>query len=573
MENLENQKNQDTTIRIVPLGGVGEVGKNCTLIEVNGEIVLADIGVKFPESHMPGIDLIIPDLSYVYERKDNLKAILITHGHEDHIGAIPYALAQLERQNIPIYGSSLALGLVRARLEEHPGTSQKVSWHEVEGGEKIQLGPNFEVEFISVDHSIPDAFSLAIQTPLGTILHTGDWKFAGLPPESYAQYKQLGDNGGILALLPDCVRVESPGRTPPESLVNNALDEIIRDATARVIVSTFASNVHRVECVIEAARRYGRVCTLVGRSMERNIPIARELGYLEYSDEEVIPIAAARKLPPEKVVMVMTGSQGEPTAALARIATGTHRAVSLKSGDTVVLSATPIPGNEELVGRTIDNLMRGGAKVIYPRIRPDVHVSGHASYDEHLDLVELVKPRYVVPLHGEYRMMVMCRQAAVARGVLFENVYMAEIGQGMVITAEGARRDERIPSGAILVDGLTVGEVNQIVMRDRLRLASDGIVIVAVTLDSQTGMPASELTVFAEGLPTSLTNIKSEEGVSRLQEQCRQIVQKAIERTEGKHPGGAVVNSLADVIKQEVGSYLLRTTGLRPRIIPVLNEV
>lgn len=564
-------ESQEVRIRIVPLGGVGEVGKNCTLIEVNDEIILADIGVKFPESHQPGIDLIIPDLAYVYERKEKLRAIVITHGHEDHIGAIPYALAQLDRKDIPIYGSSLALGLVRARLEEHPGTHEKVSWHEVEGGEHIKLSENFEVEFISVDHSIPDAFSLAISTPLGTILHTGDWKFAGLPDESYQRYKELGENGGVLALLPDCVRVESPGRTPPETLVDAALNEIIRDATGRVIVSTFASNVHRVERVIEAAKRYGRVCTLVGRSMERNIPIARELGYLEYSDEEVIPIAQARKLPPSKVVMVMTGSQGEPTAALARIATGTHRAVSLLAGDTVVLSATPIPGNEELVGRTIDNLMRGGAQVIYPRIRPDVHVSGHASYDEHLDLVSLVKPRYVVPLHGEYRMMVMCRQAAVERGVAFENVFLTDVGQGVVITPEKAKRDGRIPSGAVLVDGLTVGEVNQIVMRDRLRLASDGLVIVAVTLDSQTGMPASELSVLAEGLPPSLTTLT--EGVSRLQEQCRQIVQRAIERTEEKHPGGAVVNSLADVIKQEVGNYLWRTTGLRPRIIPVLNEV
>lgn len=559
---------RDNQLRIVPLGGVGEVGKNCTLIEFDGEFILADIGVKFPEEEMPGIDLIIPDLAYVREHKEALRGIVITHGHEDHIGAIPYALAQLDLAEVPVYGSALALGLVQAKLEEHPGAGQKARWFAVSGGERVRLG-QLEVEFISVDHSIPDAFSLAIHTPLGTVLHTGDWKFAGLPEQSYARYKELGEAGGVLALLPDCVRVESPGRTPPESLVGEALDAIIRDAPARVIISTFASNVHRVACTIEAAQRYGRVCALVGRSMERNIPIARELGYLDYPDEVVVSAAQAQRMPPEKVVLLMTGSQGEPMAALARMAAGTHRMVSPLPGDTVVLSATPIPGNEASVGRAIDNLMRSGARVIYSRIMPAIHVSGHASYDEHLELVDLVKPRYVIPLHGEYRMMVLCREAAVSRGVPFANVFLTEIGQGVVITPEGGKRDGRIRSGAVLVDGLTVGEVNQIVLRDRLRLASDGLVIVSATLDRDSGLPLSELGILTQGLPTSLSG----EGLNNLREQGQKVVQQAIEQTERNHPGGAVTRPLAEVIKQSIGTYIWRSTGLRPLIIPILTEV
>ncbi|MBN9387361.1 MAG: ribonuclease J [Chloroflexi bacterium] len=564
---LENNNQLSNQLRIVPLGGVGEVGKNSTLIDFNGEFVLVDIGVKFPDEEMVGIDLIIPDLSYVQEHKENLRGILITHGHEDHIGAIPYALAYLELDAIDIYGSSLALGLVRSKLEEHPGTEQKARWHAMNGGELVRLG-QMEVEFISVDHSIPDAFSLAIHTPLGTVLHTGDWKFAGLPESSFERYRELGQEG-ILALIPDCVRIESPGRTPPESVVGDALEQLVRDAPARVVVSTFASNVNRVGRTIEAAQKYGRVCALVGRSMEKNIPIARSLGYLDYPDEAIVSAQAARRLPPEKVVLILTGSQGEPTAALARMAAGTHRLVSPLPGDTVIMSATPIPGNEKLVGRIIDNLMRNGAHVIYPRVMPEVHVSGHASYDEHLELLELLKPRYVVPFHGEYRMMVLNREAAVSKGVPFENVFLTEIGQGVVITAEGGRKDGRIRSGAVLVDGLTVGEVNQVVLRDRRRLASDGLVIISTTLDAQTGLPVNDPSVLTTGLPTSL----SRDGVNNLQEQSREIVQKAIEQAERGHKGAVVPSSLSELIKQNVGSYILRSTGLRPLIIPVLTEI
>ncbi len=551
----------------MPLGGVGEVGKNCTLIEYNGEFVLVDIGVKFPDEEMVGIDLIIPDLSYVQEHKENFRGILITHGHEDHIGAIPYALAYLDLDAIDIYGSSLALGLVRSKLDEHPGTEQKARWHAVNGGELVRMG-QMEVEFISVDHSIPDAFSLAIHTPIGTVLHTGDWKFAGLPEASFERYRELGEEG-ILVLIPDCVRIESPGRTLPESVVGDALEQLVRDAPARIVISTFASNVNRVGRTIEAAQKYGRVCAFVGRSMEKNIPIARSLGYLDYPDEAIVTAQAAQRMPPEKVVLILTGSQGEPTAALARMAAGTHRLVSPLPGDTVVMSASPIPGNEKLVGRIIDNLMRNGTRVIYPRVMPEVHVSGHAAYDEHLELLDLLKPRYVVPFHGEYRMMVLNRVAAVSRGVPFENVFLTEVGQGVVITSEGGRKDGRIRSGAVLVDGLTVGEVNQVVLRDRRRLASDGLVIVSATLDAQTGQPVSDPSILTTGLPTSLSN----DGVNNLQEQSREIVQKAIEQIERGHQGGAVPRSLSEIIKQNVGSYILRSTGLRPLIIPVLNEI
>jgi ribonuclease J len=303
--------------------------------------------------------------------------------------------------------------------------------------------------------------------------------------------------------------------------------------------------------------------------MERNIPIARDLGYLSYPDSALVNIREAQRMSPEKVVLIVTGSQGEPTAALARMAAGTHRLVVPLPNDTVVLSATPIPGNEGLVGRTIDNLMRSGATVLYPRISPNIHVSGHAAYEEHLELVALIKPRYVIPLHGEYRMMVLCRQVAVSQGVAFENVFLTEIGQGVIITEQYAQRDARIKSGAVLVDGLTVGEVNQVVLRDRLRLASDGLVIVSVTLDQQTGQPINDPSILTQGLPTSLSG----DGAALLREQSREIVQEAVEQTERNHHGSAVTRSLAEVIRQSVGSYIFRSTGLRPLIIPVLTEV
>jgi len=303
--------------------------------------------------------------------------------------------------------------------------------------------------------------------------------------------------------------------------------------------------------------------------MEKNIPIARSLGYLDYPDTALVTAQATRRLPPEKVVLILTGSQGEPTAALARMAAGTHRLVSPLPGDTVVMSASPIPGNEKLVGRIIDNLMRNGAKVIYPRVMPEVHVSGHAAYDEHIELLDLVKPRYVIPFHGEYRMMVLCREAAVSRGVAFENVFLTEVGQGVVINSQGGRKDGRIRSGAVFVDGLTVGEVNQVVLRDRRRLASDGLVIVSAILDSQTGQPVNDPCILTTGLPTSL----SKDGVNNLQEQSVEIVQKAIEQSEAGHEGGAVPRPLSELIKQNVGAYIWRSTGLRPLIIPVLTEI
>jgi ribonuclease J len=303
--------------------------------------------------------------------------------------------------------------------------------------------------------------------------------------------------------------------------------------------------------------------------MEKNIPIARGLGYLEYPDTALVTAQAAQRMPPEKVVLILTGSQGEPTAALARMAAGTHRMVTPLPGDTVVMSASPIPGNEKLVGRIIDNLMRNGATVIYPRVLPEIHVSGHAAYDEHLELLELVRPRYVLPLHGEYRMMVKCREAAVSRGVPFENVFLTEVGQGVAITSQGGRKDGRIRSGAVFVDGLTVGEVNQVVLRDRRRLASDGLVIISVTLDAQTGLTVNETCVLTTGLPVSL----SKDGENNLQEQSRDIVQKAIEQAEAGHQGGAVPRPLSELIKQNVGSYILRSTGLRPLIIPILTEI
>src|SRR5205085_286985 len=402
-------------LRISPLGGVGEVGKNSTLIELGEDMLIVDAGVKFPEAELHGVDLVVCDYGYVGDRLDSLLGIVFTHGHEDHIGGLPYLIMRLDPHDpLPIYGTPLTLGLISVKLKEH-GMLGRVTQYELSQGVRTPIGP-FEVEPVAVNHSIPDAVGLVIRTPAGVLFHTGDFKFDPTPVQGRttdnARLRQLGDEG-VLVLLSDCVRVEQPGWTASEAGVREAIEQLIAAAPGRVLVTTFASNIGRLREVVKSAHKLGRKTGVVGRSMEENLRVARELGFMNIPDGSLVDLREFNELPPEKVVILSTGSQGEPTSVLSRIARGDHPLVRIQPNDTVIFSASPVPGNEESVARSIDNLFRRGARVIYQMIDPRVHVSGHASREELKHLLDLVHPRYLVPLHGEHRMLWLFRELAV----------------------------------------------------------------------------------------------------------------------------------------------------------------
>src|SRR5919205_1037088 len=489
-------------LRISPLGGVGEVGKNSTLVELGDELVLIDAGVKFPEAELHGVDLVVPDYTYIAERLGSLNAILFTHGHEDHIGGLPYLIMQLEPHDpIPIYGTPLTLGLITVKLKEH-GMLGRVIQHPIRAGERTQIGA-FEVEPVAVNHSIPDAVGLILRTPAGTLFHTGDFKFDPTPVEGkttdHEQLRTLGDEG-VLVLLSDCVRVEQAGWTASE-------------------------------WGVRSAHKLGRKTAVVGRSMEENLRVARELGFMNVPEGSLVDIREVNDLPANKVVLLSTGSQGEPTSVLSRIARGDHPLVKIQPDDTVIFSASPVPGNEESVARAIDNLFRRGARVIYQMIDPRVHVSGHASREELKHLLGLVRPRYLVPLHGEHRMLWLFRELAVECGVPRENVFLTEIGDVVAFGAEDAVREEPIQSGSMLVDGLTIGEVTNVVLRDRRRLAADGVLFASVTLDRETGELLSGPDFVSRGFLQS-----DSDEADDLFDEARERVAKALEGDDRRQP-------------------------------------
>src|SRR5438445_2451203 len=480
---------REARVRISPLGGVGEVGKNSTLVELAEEMLTVDAGVKFPETELHGVDLVVCDYSYIADRLDSLVGIVFTHGHEDHIGGLPYLIMQLDPHDpIPIYGTPLTLGLISVKLKAH-GMLGRVIRYAIREGERTQLGP-FNIEPIAVNHSIPDAVGLVIRTPAGVLFHTGDFKFDPTPVEGRTtdnlRLRQLGDEG-VLVVLSDCVRVENSGWTPSESGVREALEQLISAAPGRVLVTTFASNIGRLREVVRSAHKLGRKTAVVGRSMEENLKVASELGFMNIPEGSLVELREINSLPPDKIVLLSTGSQGEPTSVLSRIARGDHPLVKIQDGDTVIFSASPVPGNEESVARSIDNLFRRGARVVYQAIDPNDDCSGHASREELRHLLDLVHPRYLVPVHGEHRMLWLYRELAVESGMPSENVFVTEIGDVVDFGEDGAERQEPIPSGSVLVDGLTIGEVTNVVLRDRRRLAADGVLFVSVTLDRETG--------------------------------------------------------------------------------------
>jgi ribonuclease J len=524
-------------------------------------ILVIDCGLMFPEEEMLGIDVVIPDITYLLENKDAVRGIVLTHGHEDHIGALPYVLKQL---NVPIYGTRLTLGLLQGKLKEQ-GVAGEANMHVVKPRDTVTIGP-FKVEFIRVSHSIPDAVAVAVHTPVGVIVHTGDFKIDQTPVDGevtdFYRFAQLGERG-VLVLLSDSTNVERPGYTMSERMVGATFDDIFRQARERIIIATFASNVHRLQQAITTAYRYDRKVAIIGRSMINVANIAHELGYLHVPEGTLVELEEANRLPKNKVVFLCTGSQGEPMSALTRMALGDHRQVEILSGDTIIISATPIPGNEKLVARIIDQLFKQGAHVIYEAVS-GTHVSGHPSQEELKLMINLVKPRFFVPVHGEYRMLIKHAELARSMGIPAENIFVAENGQVLEFTRRSGRIAGRVTAGRVLVDGLGVGDVGNIVLRDRRQLSQDGILIVVVTISRELGQVMAGPDIVSRGF----VYVRESE---QLMEEARERVKEALEKCNdrGLSEWAAIKAQVRDVL----GKFLYEKTRRRPMILPIIMEV
>jgi ribonuclease J len=555
-------------LRVIPLGGVSEIGKNSTLIEYGNNLILIDAGVKFPEEEQRGVDLVIPDYTYLKQHRDQLRGILITHGHEDHIGALPYLLPQLAsgNQTVPIYGSDLALGFVEAKLREHR-VLQLADFCRIEPHKRYPLAQQVDAEFVPVSHSIPGSMAVVLHTPDGNLVATGDFKFDPTPisgPRTdEKRLRELGDEG-VLVLLSDTTRIEVPGRTPSEQVVRETVQKIVTEAPGRVIITTFASNITRLQHAITTAHAHGRKVAVVGRSMDNNTGVAIELGYLKVPAGTLVSVEEAQKLPPKKVLLITTGSQGEPSSALSRIAAGEHRSIRLLPGDTVILAASPIPGNEETVARTIDNLFRGGANVIYNALVPTIHVSGHGAHDELRQMLDLIRPKYAVPVHGEYRHLLLYQKMAIEWGLPVERVPIPAIGDILQFEPNGtaARKLGEVPSGAVLIDGLSIGRVSDVVLRDRQHLSEDGVLFVSIIIERDTGRLLSGPEIVARGFVGADDDLIAEAAAE---------VRRALRRGASRGPAeyGRIVERTAQVL----GGYIYRTTRQRPMILPVVTEM
>jgi ribonuclease J len=544
----------DTPLRVIPLGGLGEIGKNMMVIEYGDEAVVIDSGVLFPEENMPGVDFVIPDVTYLVENSDKVKAILITHGHEDHIGALPYVL---DRIDVPIYSSRLTHGLITVKLREH-GRLADARLNVVEPHEPFTIG-KLGVEFFRVCHSIPDAMGIAIRTPIGLVIHTGDFKVDHTPVDGkatdFSALARMAEEG-VLLLCSDSTYAEVEGYTQSEQVVGEALDREIAQAPGRVMVATFASLISRVQQVIDAAVRYDRKVTVVGRSMVNNVKMARNLGYLHVPSDTMVSMNEARKLPHDEVVIIATGAQGEPTSALVRIANGEHQDVEIEEGDTVIVSASPIPGNETLVARTIDNLFRQGAKVLYSRVAM-VHVHGHASREELKMMLSLVKPRFFVPVHGEYRHLVAHADLAVSLGMPSENAFVLEDGEVLALREDYGKVVDNVPAGHVYVDGHRTWDDTSKVLDERRRLASDGVVTLSVTIDKETGEFLNHPLVKSSGF----LDVNGADGIL---EQASEIVLDALEELNGSERRNGKIEPK---IKRALSKYLYDETRMRPTII------
>lgn len=549
-------------LKIIPLGGLHEVGKNITVFEYENEMIVVDCGLSFPEDDMLGIDLVIPDITYLEKNVDKIKGLIITHGHEDHIGSVPYLLKKI---NIPIYAPRLACGLIRNKLEEHK-LLRSTKLTEVMQGQTISLGKNFKVEFIRSSHSIPDSVMLAITTPVGNILHTGDFKVDYTPIDGkimdFGRIAELG-NQGILALMSDSTNAERKGFTMSESSIGEVFDKLFLNCTKRIVVATFASNVHRVQQIVNSAVKYHRKIAVCGRSMINMIETAKELGYIECPDNIFIDIDMINKYTDEQLVIITTGSQGEPMSALTRMAAGDHRKVKITPNDLVIISATPIPGNEKFVSKVIDDLMQIGAEVVYSSLET-IHVSGHACQEEQKLILALARPKYFIPVHGEYRQLIAHSETAQSMGIDKDNIIMMSNGRVLEINDEGAELTTSVPSGRVLVDGLGVGDVGSIVLRDRQHLSQDGLIVIVLTMDSSTGEVVAGPDVISRGF----VYVRESEN---LMDDVKSVVRHEIKKCEER--GITDWATIKSATRENLRDYIFMKTKRNPMIIPIIMEV
>ena len=548
-------------LRIIPLGGLHEIGKNITVFEYGDDMIAVDCGLSFPEDDMLGVDLVIPDITYILKNQEKFRGLVITHGHEDHIGSIPYFLKQL---NTPIYGTKLTLGLIKNKLEEH-NLTKSTKLHEVRQGQSIKLGC-FKIEFIRSSHSIPDSVMLAINTPVGTILHTGDFKIDYTPIDGkimdLGRIAEIG-NKGVLALMSDSTNSERKGYTMSESSVGEVFDKLFMHCTKRIVVATFASNVHRVQQIVNSAVKYGRKIAVCGRSMINMINTAKELGFIKCPDNLFIDIDMINNYTDNQLVIITTGSQGEAMSALTRMATGTHKKVKITQNDLVIISATPIPGNEKYVSKVIDDLMQIGAEVVYSALE-DVHVSGHACQEEQKLILTLTKPKYFIPVHGDYRHLVAHSETAKSVGIPKENIFMLHNGLVLEMNKESAEYADTVPSGRILVDGLGIGDVGNVVLRDRQHLSQDGLIVVVLTLDGASGEVVAGPDVITRGF----IYVKDSENVMEdIKNEVRQEVR------ECEYRGITDWTTIKNIVRDNLKDYIFDKTKRNPMIIPIIMEI
>ena len=554
-------KGEKAKVKIIPLGGLNEIGKNMTAIEYKNDIVIIDCGLKFPDEDMFGIDVVIPDITYLLKHKDKVSGIFLTHGHEDHIGALPYVLKQL---NVPVYGTKLTLGIVQSKLKEHNllSTTELIT---VKPRDVVRLN-SVSVEFIKTNHSIADSVAIAIHTPLGAVLHTGDFKVDYTPidgePMDFARFAELGKKG-VLLMMADSTNVERPGYTMSEKIVGESLCRIFGKSKGRIIVATFASNIHRIQQIIDAAAMYGRKVAVSGRSMENIVQVAIELGYIKIEKENLVSIDQINKYNNDEIVIITTGSQGEPMSALARMATSEHRKVNIVSGDTIIISATPIPGNEKLVSRVVDQLFKKGAEVVYGSSEA-VHVSGHACQEELKLMQTLVRPKYFIPVHGEYRHLKQHGELANSIGVPKSNILIPEIGDVIEVTRNSIKKSGSVISGQIFVDGLGVGDVGNIVIRDRKHLSQDGILTVVVTLSKENKAIIAGPDIISRGF----VYVRESE---KLMDEARDIVRNVFANCEEQKITDW--STLKSTVRDELRSFLYEKTKRKPMILPIIMEI
>ena len=554
-------KNEKAKVKIIPLGGVNEIGKNLTAIEYKNDIVVIDCGLKFPDEDMFGIDLVIPDITYLIKNKEKVSGIFLTHGHEDHIGALPYVLKQL---NVPVYGTKLTLGIVETKLKEH-GLLSSTELIRVKPRDVIRLN-SVSVEFIKTNHSIADSVAIAVHTPLGVVLHTGDFKIDYTPIDGelmdFARFAELGKKG-VLVMMADSTNVEKQGYTKSERIVGESLTRIFGKTKGRIIIATFASNIHRIQQIIDAATVYGRKVAVSGRSMENIINVAIELGYIEVAENTLVPIDAINKYNNDQIVIITTGSQGEPMSALSRMASAEHKKVNIVEGDTIIISATPIPGNEKLVSKIVNQLFKKGAEVIYGSAE-NIHVSGHACQEELKLMQTLIKPKNFIPVHGEYRHLKQHGELAIKLGLNPKNVVIPEVGNVIEVNRSGIRKSGTVISGQIFVDGLGVGDVGNIVLRDRKHLSQDGILTVVVTLSKDN----KRIVDGPDIISRSFVYVRELEG---LIDEAREIVRNTLLECEEKNITDWA--TLKSNVRDELRSYLYEKTKRKPMILPIIMEI